>query len=87
MKQLQILKQKGCRITSARKAILAILTTHPLSVQEISQLMRDTGKQVDLASIYRTMELFVSIGLVDELDLGEGKSGTSYRKKITIIIT
>lgn len=67
------LKNKGYRLTRPRTEVLKTLTDYPLSVQEISEVLDKKNIRLDKASIYRTLELLVNMGLVYSIDLGEGK--------------
>lgn len=70
------LKRCGCRVTGPREAILKILSEtpgHP-SAEEIFFKVKQLYPQVGLATVYRTLDLLVNMGLVDKLDFGEGKA-------------
>lgn len=69
----KILKNKGYRITSERQEVLKILNNKPLTAQEINNLLKEKKVNVDLASVYRSLDLFVKLGIVRALELGEGK--------------
>jgi Fur family ferric uptake transcriptional regulator len=43
-----------------------------LSAEEAHQKLRDRGEQVSLATVYRTLRLLSSMGLLRELELAEG---------------
>ncbi len=73
MKLNTILRNKGYRITSQRKEILHSLYTYPSTVEEIFGALKKNKAKIDLASIYRTLTLFVKLGLVREIELGDGK--------------
>lgn len=56
-----IIKQEGYKLTKPRQLLLkALREKHPLSAQEIHQAV---NKKVDLASVYRTLSLFCSLGI------------------------
>jgi Fur family ferric uptake transcriptional regulator len=67
------LKQQGYRLTKPREGIIAVLKDYPHTVQEIFDELKRTGSKLDLASVYRSMELFERMGIVQAIDLGEGK--------------
>ncbi|MBA4337019.1 transcriptional repressor [bacterium] len=58
----QKIKQSGYKLTKPRELVLKTLqnTHEPICAQEIHKKL---NKKVDLASIYRTLNLFVSIGI------------------------
>jgi Fe2+ or Zn2+ uptake regulation protein len=66
-----ILKKAGVKLTRPRILVLDILKSAgvPLGVKEIHDRIR---KKADLASVYRTINLFHEIGIVREIPLGEG---------------
>lgn len=68
------LKKEGYRLTSQRRQILAHLESAKghLSAEEIHQGVLKDDPKVGLATIYRTLELLVKLGLVREEKLGEG---------------
>jgi Fur family ferric uptake transcriptional regulator len=66
------LRQKSRKVTAARQAILEILRghAHPLSNKEIHGAL-PVG-DCDLATVYRSMHLLESMGMVKRFDLGDG---------------
>jgi Fur family ferric uptake transcriptional regulator len=62
----KLLRDKGHRITNARQEIFKALTPLPQSVNEISLKLKDKKIKIDLATIYRTLDFFISLGLVDK---------------------
>jgi Fe2+ or Zn2+ uptake regulation protein len=66
-------KKRGYRQTKVREHILKTLKDYPLSAQEIFASLKNDGVQVDLASVYRSVELFRDLGLIYEIEFGEGK--------------
>lgn len=64
------LRSKGHRITSQREHILQKIKVQPQTVEEIYEKL---DKKVDLASVYRTLDLFVKNGIVKEVNFRDGK--------------
>lgn len=62
------------RDTTARKAILDILTTsdEPLTVKDIIQLLSKRAFDVDRTTVFRIMNAFTDRGIVRKLEFGEG---------------
>ncbi len=58
------LKKAGLKITAPRKEILQILSSNPLSAGEVQTVLKQKGFNVDLVTIYRTLELFTNLELV-----------------------
>lgn len=68
--------EAGHRSGGARTAVIASLAgqTCCRSAQEIFDQLRGDGRRVGIASVYRVLDLLVSLGLVQRLDLGGGIS-------------
>lgn len=68
------LREQGLPVTQQREAVAeAVFTsTGHLSVEDIEAALKDTGERIGKATIYRTMEILVRSGLVEERDFGEG---------------
>ncbi|MBP6045308.1 transcriptional repressor [Candidatus Woesebacteria bacterium] len=66
------LKQKGYRITQSRLSILSEIESHPLTAAEIHQKLTKRHIRIDLASVYRTLELLASMGEVETVHIGDG---------------
>jgi len=64
------LRNKGHRITNQREVILQNLKHTPQTVETIHKSLKE---KVDLASVYRTLDLFVKNNMVREIDFGDGK--------------
>ncbi len=64
------------RLTSARETILNILVKYHkhLTADEIFMLAKRMQIRIGLATVYRTLDLLVSNGLVDKVDVGDGMS-------------
>lgn len=64
----------GYRRGGARRAVIELLSHQEcaLSALEIEDLLRDSGRQVGRASIYRVLEELEELGLLARLDLGTG---------------
>lgn len=63
-----ILNSRSQRITAPRLEILGILKSNhnPLTISEIHNKIKD--KKIDLATVYRTINLFAGLGIVNEID-------------------
>ncbi len=68
--------EAGHRSGGARTAVIDSLAgqTCCRSAQEIFDQLRGDGRRVGIASVYRVLDLLVSLGLVQRLDLGGGIS-------------
>jgi Fur family ferric uptake transcriptional regulator len=68
------LRDQGLPVTQQREVIAEMVFTSPdhLSVEEIEIGLRDRGERIGKATVYRTLEMLVRSGLVEEYDFGEG---------------
>jgi Fur family transcriptional regulator, ferric uptake regulator len=66
------LRQRSRKVTGPRQAILKILReqSHPMSNKDIFETL--PRGDCDLATIYRSMHLLESMGMVKRFDLGDG---------------
>lgn len=65
----KLLKETGIKVTPQRSEILEILSntrSHP-GVENIYQQVREKFPSVSLATVYKTVELFVRRGIIQEL--------------------
>ncbi len=70
----KILKEKGYKVTPQRLAVFNILRNtkeHP-SVDSIYNKLQPTYPTMSLATVYKSLEVFKELGLVQELNVGEG---------------
>ncbi|MDR0786488.1 MAG: transcriptional repressor [Gemmatimonadota bacterium] len=68
------LREQGLPVTPQREAVAQVIfsSSGHLSVEDIESALRGTGARTGKATIYRTVEILVRSGLVEEHDFGEG---------------
>jgi Fur family transcriptional regulator, ferric uptake regulator len=66
------LREQSRKITGPRQAILEILHAHPHPLTNKEILAALPKGDCDLATVYRSMHLLESIGLVKRFDFGDG---------------
>jgi len=71
---LNQLRRNKYRITQARREIIDVLTFSPLEVKEIAEHLEKEGINIDLATIYRTLECLVSLNLVSKTQFEDKKA-------------
>ena len=73
---LESIARAGHRSGGARRAVIRSLAHQECcrSAQEIFDQLRSDGRRVGIASVYRVLDLLVSLELVQRLDLGGGVS-------------
>lgn len=72
----QLLREKGLKVTPQRIAVYNMLlstTEHP-DAETIYKTLEPTNPTMSLATVYKTLDFFKHLGLVQELNVGEGRS-------------
>ncbi len=69
------LREKGYRLTPQRLMILAAIesSNEHISAEEIYAEVTAKYPNVNISTVYRTLELLKKLGMVYEIDLGEGR--------------
>jgi len=73
----EFLKEKGCKLTTQRRAVLDVLMEHKgkhLSTEEIYEYVKEKCPEIGLATVYRTVQLFEEIKIIDRLNFDDGCS-------------
>lgn len=72
----EAMRSRGHRSGGARNAVIELLGRQHccLTAQEIFDRLRDEGRRVGIASIYRALEQLTRDGFVQRIDLGAGSS-------------
>ena len=73
---LEALKKTGVRLTPQRVMILQAIVQGDghMTAEEIQGRVREVYPYIDLATVYRTLQLFKRPRMVTEIDLGAGAS-------------
>jgi len=68
------------KFTPQRKAIFdaVFATHHHFNADELVLILRERGKDISRASVYRTLDLMVKGGLVHALELGDSKKAYEH---------
>lgn len=72
----EILREKNIKVTPQRIAVYNMLIgtkQHP-DAETIHKALEPTNPTISLATIYKTLDYFKSLGLVQELNVGQGRS-------------
>ncbi|OGG30076.1 hypothetical protein A2973_02495 [Candidatus Gottesmanbacteria bacterium RIFCSPLOWO2_01_FULL_49_10] len=69
--QFPFLHETGHRLTTPRRRILDVLPATPTSAQELFGMLRRKGVKSDLVTVYRTLDLFTRLGLVQKTQFGD----------------
>lgn len=75
---LDTLRQNGHRITPQREMIVEALahSVRHLTAEELFDCVQARTRAINIATVYRTLELLVSAGLASRVDMGN--QGTVY---------
>jgi Fur family ferric uptake transcriptional regulator len=68
------LREPGYRAGGARAAVLDLMAGQHCcaSAQEIHESLRENGRSVGIASVYRVLEVLSDLRLVQRVDVGDG---------------
>lgn len=71
----KLLQEKGLKKTPGRLAILQALKrlSCPVDVQEVIDQLSKENQEVDQATVYRILDLFVKKGIIVQIDFRDGK--------------
>jgi Fur family ferric uptake transcriptional regulator len=69
---MEALRARGFRFTPQREMILEVLHHMPghVTAEEIHSRVRELSSQVDIATVYRTLELLQDLEFVNVIDVG-----------------
>lgn len=75
------LREQGLPVTQQRAFVAEAVFSSPRhqSVDDIDTVLREKGMRLGKATIYRTLDLLVRSGLVEEHDFGEGFKRFEHR--------
>lgn len=67
---VQQLRKRGFRLTPQREMVLRVLhqTGQPSTAEEIFALVAERSASVELSTVYRTLDLLVSMGMVTVIE-------------------
>lgn len=74
---MQILQKKGYKYTNQRENVLRILLENReshLSCEEVHMIVARESKDVGIATVYRTLQLFELLGIVYRINFDDGVS-------------
>lgn len=71
---------KGLYFTPERQCIAdEVFSNHEhLDAEELLKILKGKGSKVSRATVYRTLDLLVESGLVDKIDLGDGRAAYEH---------
>lgn len=83
MDVIQCLKENNLKATKSRIKIMSIIyqSEQCLSAMDIYNKLDIESIDIDLSTVYRTLETFYNHEIVDKFDLGEGKYNYKLKEK------
>ncbi len=71
---IETLRQRGYRVTPQREMIVeAVAHGRHTTAEEVFERVRERTQAVNIATVYRTLDLLVEEGLASRTDLGGGR--------------
>ncbi len=72
---INILRERGYRLTPQREMILnaIIQSGDHMSAEDVFQMVQEYSSAINLATVYRTLDMLVEEGLACRTDLGTGE--------------
>ena len=78
------LQEKGYKMTEQRREILQIFLNqsdqHHLSAEDVHSILRSKESEIGLATVYRSLELLGSLGILLKIEFGDGCSRYELNK-------
>lgn len=76
----ELIKSNNMKVTKSRVEILKLLVENEGSYQvdEIYDILKKSGFEIDLSTVYRTLDSFYTKGLVDKFSLGDDRNTYSF---------
>jgi Fur family ferric uptake transcriptional regulator len=73
---IDTIRSRGFRITPQREMIIEAIAHqgNHINAEEIFARVQERTRAVNIATVYRTLELLVEQGLASRIDLGEGQA-------------
>ena len=74
-RMLSTLSQRGHRLTRPRQAVLRVIEASPdgFNARQIHAALQRRGVRIGLTSVYRTLNLLVRLGLIQEVHREDGE--------------
>lgn len=82
----QKFQEKQYKLTPQRKIILEAFVDHQdehLSAEDVHTIVRKHSSEIGLATVYRTLELFSELEVLQKMDFGDGRSRYEINEKTT----
>lgn len=71
------LYEKEYKLTPQRRIVLEIFMENPekhLSAEDVYGMVKKTNPEIGLATVYRTLDLFADLDILQKMDFGDGRA-------------
>jgi len=82
----QKFQEKQYKLTPQRQIILQVFMEHQdehLSAEDVHVFVRQYSSEIGLATVYRTLELFSELDVLQKMDFGDGRSRYEFNETST----
>lgn len=82
----QKFQEKQYKLTPQRRIILEAFVDNQdehLSAEDVHTIVRQHSSEIGLATVYRTLELFSELDVLQKMDFGDGRSRYEINEKTT----
>ncbi len=79
-----LLKEHSYKLTPQRQTILHTFWEHTdrhLSAEDVYRLVKDQYPDMGLATVYRTLDIFAEVGILQKNDFGDGRSRYEFSQQ------
>ena len=79
-------QEKQYKLTPQRQVILQVFVEHQdehLSAEDVHVFVRQYSSEIGLATVYRTLELFSELDVLQKMDFGDGRSRYEFNETST----
>jgi len=71
------IQEKSYKVTPQRQVILKVLLENiqkHLSAEDVYEIVKKKHPEIGMATVYRTLDLLVELGILQKMDFGDGKT-------------
>lgn len=82
---LERLQQHDYKLTPQRRMILQVFQDHPerhLSADDVFHLVRADHPEIGLATVYRTLDLFTEVNILQRIEFGDGRARYEFADRV-----
>ncbi len=79
-----IMRNRAYKLTPQRQTILKIFFKHAdqhLSAEDVYQLVKPLYPDIGMATVYRTLDIFAELGVLQKNDFGDGRSRYEFSRQ------